>query len=551
MRHGARMARLLSLGALVAGCTAARPLPPGALIQNPQPAPQLPPPPAPAELPAPPEPPKPAKGEPGDPPKPAAVARPGAGADSPLALREVLQSVEQFFPLLYAVEQERGIAEGQRVSAEGGFDPTLRARAVQRGGTFSSGGLDIGLEQPLTAGGVTTFAGWRLGQGNFPIYSGDRKTAELGEFRGGFGVPLLAGREIDPRRARVRAAQIQEQLADPAVRRARLDFFRNSAQAYWAWQTAGAQYRVASQLVELAATRQEVVDARQKAGQISASAPALNRRLIAGRREARLAAERQLQQAAIRLSLFLRDSNADPVVPPAAWLLPDLLALDPPRPDPTRLKDDVAGALARRPELVRFQLEKERRSVELQLATNQTLPALNAFAAVSQDAGSAKKTLTGVGPFATDRTAAEAGATFELPIPRRDALGRVQVARAQLAQLLAQERYQRDDIAAQVQDAVSELVQTAGRVAQAREELREANRVLEIEGALFDKEQTTLFELNLQEVAAAEARAKVAGVVGLSFAAAASYLAAIGQDAPPAGAGGAVVGGCVLPTPPQ
>jgi len=504
-----------------AGCASQRgPLPPDAFITAPLGTPELAAPFPAAPLPAPPATP------------PTVAARPATGA---LSLRDVLVSVEEHFPLLYAVEQERAIAAGQRLSAEGQFDTVLRARASEQAGTFASGRVDVGVETPLTEGGVTTFAGWRLGGGNFPIYNGDRKTADGGEFRAGVTVPLLQNRDIDPRRARLRAAQITEKLADPVVRRARLDFQRNAAQSYWAWQAAGAQYRVATELLTLAVKRQEVIDVRQKGGLISASAPALNRRAVASRQEAQLASERQVQQAALRLSLFLRGPEGDPVVPPADTLIADFLALEPPAPDPTQLQADVTGALARRPELARFQLEKERRTVELKLATNQELPTLNVFAGVSQDAGFAKKTFTGDGPFTTDRTAAEAGASLEVPLPRRDARGRVRTAQAQLAQLLGQERFARDEVVAQVQDAVSELTLTYARLGRAREEQREANTVLAIETTIFDRQQTSLFELNLQEVAAAEARVRVVAALGQYLAAVANYQAVLGLDAAQAG----------------
>ena len=502
-----------------AGCASQRsPLPPDAFLRTPLGTPQLA-----AALPA--------AGLPGP---PVVTARPATGT---LGLRDVLVSVEEHFPLLYAVEQERAVASGQRLSAEGQFDNVLRARASEQTGTFANGRVDVGVEQPLTAGGVTTFAGWRLGGGNFPIYYGDRKTADGGEFRAGVTVPLLQNRDIDPRRARLRAAQITEQLADPVVRRARLDFHRNAAQAYWVWEAAGAQYRVAAELAALASTRQEVIDVRKKREQISELLPAQNRRAVASRQEAQLAAERQVQQAALRLSLFLRGPEGDPIVPPADTLIPDFLALEPTAPDATQLQADVTGALGRRPELARFQLEKGRRAVELKLATNQELPTLNVFAGVSQDAGFAKKTFTGDGPFTTDRTAAEVGANLEVPLPRRDARGRVRTAQAQLAQLLAQERYARDEVVTQVQDAASELTLTYARLGRARDEQREAKKVLDIETVRFANQETSLFELNLQEVAAAEARGRVVAALGQYFAAVANYQAALGLDATQGGGG--------------
>ncbi len=513
--------------ALAAGCATKSPLPDGAFVRAPVAAPQLPPPPKPAELPAPPVVPaagaKPVETRPGDP-------------NGPLALGEVLNSVEAAFPLLYAVEQERAIAAGQRLAAEGGFDPVIRASGVDQGGTFSSTRLDAGVEQATPFGGISTFAGWRLGTGNFPVYYGERKTGDGGEYRAGVNVPLLQNRDIDPRRARLRAAQIGERLADPIVRRARLDFQRAAAQAYWTWQAAGSQYRVADDLAQFARARQALLDESFKNGQVAETVPVLNRRLIASREETVLAADRTLQQAALRLSLYLRDPAGNPVVPTAALLLPSFPDLSPPSPDAAQLQSDVAVALAQRPELVRFQLEKERRAVELKLATNQLSPALNVYAQVAQDAGAAKKTFTGTGPFATERTAAEGGVTFEMPLPFRNARGLTNVAQAQLAQLLAQERFARDEITAQVQDAVSELVLTYRRVAKAREELKHALRVLELETVSFKGGRTSLVELNLQEIATAEARVKVVAVLGAYFGAVANYRAALGLDGP-AGAG--------------
>lgn len=535
------MALLASSLSVVLGCALQSPLPGNAYIRKAVPPPVLPPPSPPAPLPAPPSPLTPPAAE-APPPRPA--EQPPADRDAqaaalptlprpreaPLRLDEVLDSVAAAFPLLYAVELERPIAAAQRLAAEGQFDPLFRLRSAEQTGTFASSRLAASLEQTSPIGGITTFAGWRWGQGNFPIYYGDRKTGEGGELQAGVVVPLLQNREIDPRRARLRAAQIAENLAEPTIRRARLDFFRTAAQSYWSWQVAGAQYRIAEELLRLAVDRQQVFDVQFREGKIAEAPVALNRRLVASRREALLAAERLLQQNALRLSLFLRDENGQPVVPPATWLDPDFLQTKLPAPNPQGLNDDVRLALLQRPELVRFQLEKERRAVEWQLANNQLLPTLNLTVQGSQDLGTAKKTFTGSGPFATDRTTGEIGALLEFPLPFRNARGQALTARAQLAQLLAQERYTRDEITVQVQDAVSELLLTYQRLLQAQEELRQAERVLQIETIRFREGRISLVELNLQEIAVAEAKTKVAVILGSYFSAVAQYLAVLGFD---------------------
>jgi outer membrane protein TolC len=529
---GGVLATACVLALAASGCSTRSPMRPDAHIRRPLAPPQLAPPPRPAELPQPPT-----------KTPPTGDQQPGRDPTAPLALLEVLASVEAAFPLLYAIEQEREIAAGSRLAAEGQFDPVLRAHGLDQSGTYASSRFGSSIEQATPFGGVTTFAGWRWGTGNFPVYYGERRTADGGEFQAGVTVPLLQDREIDPRRARLRAAQIAERLADPTIGRARLDYFRSAAQAYWAWQAAGAQYRIAEYLLNLATDRQILLDEQFKEKLIAEGVVVLNRRLVADRQGALLATERNLQRSAFRLSLYLRDPDGNPVVASPELLLPNLIDWVPPAPDASRLAADVESAFNLRPELVQFQLEKQRRAVELQLARNQFHPTLNAVVQANQDVGAAKKLFAGIGPFATDRTVAEVGAYFEMPLPLRNARGLARTATAQLAQLLARERYTRDDIAAQVQDAVSELVLTYQRLLRAREELQQANRVLELETEAFRAKRISLVELNLQEIAAAESRAKVVTVLGQYFAAVADYLAAIGLDARAAPGRGAVLPG--------
>ncbi len=497
---------------LAAGCAGTRsPLPDRAMIRESIALPAVAEAPAPVKLP--------------DPP-----ASPSIPSTDPLTLDSVLNTLATSFPLILAMEQERGIAGGQRLAAEGSFDTLLRARAADQTGTFSSARLDFVAEQPILENGGSVFAGWRMGDGNFPIYYGDRKTADGGEFRAGVAVPLLRDRPIDRRRVALRQAQIQEQLADPVIRRARLDFYRAAAFAYWNWVAAGEQYRVARELLGLARDRQGFVDERFKLGADPETLPVLNKRLIASREESLLAAERALQAAALRLSLYHRDAVGNPIVPSPIRLPASLLDGAPTAPRSNQLAEDVAVALQNRPELERFRLLKERAATDVALARNRTRPGLNAFAAAAQDVGFSKKTAGGAGPFATDRTTAEFGLTFELEAQRRDALGRLRAAEALLAQTTAQERFARDEIAVQVQDATSELTLTYQRLERAREEYRQAARVRELETESFRQGRTSLIDLNLQEIATAEAQLKIVTTIGAYYRAVAEYLTTLGIE---------------------
>jgi outer membrane protein TolC len=190
----------------------------------------------------------------------------------------------------------------------------------------------------------------------------------------------------------------------------------------------------------------------------------------------------------------------------------------------------MATAYARRPELTRFTVLKERVAVDLALATNQQLPTLTAGFAGSQDIG---KNKAGSGIFAPDKSVIEGSFFFEVPLQRREARGRELVARGSMAQILAQERYARDIIAVEVQDAVSNLDRTYQRILRAKEEQKIAERVAELELQRFQKGDSNLLEVNLRELAAAGAQAKVIDAIADLYRAYADFRAALGFELEP------------------
>jgi outer membrane protein TolC len=516
-----------------------RPYLPPALPPPPPAATSLPPPPALAEaLPAPTAPEQPSSpttqaeqpsAPAGEPPSESLPTRDAL----PLTLSEVLESVDRSFPLLLAVQQEWVIAEGQRLAAEGAFDLNVRLRGSLQEGTFDGNRLDLALDRPTTYHGTSIFAGYRLGIGEFPVYYGDRLTADGGELRAGVQVPLLRDGAIDRRRATLRQAQIAQSLAEPTIQRARIDFRRAAARAYWSWVAAGEQYRVAESLLRLARDRQAGFEEQFRLGQVSEFVVVDNRRLIYEREGALLAAERRWQQTALELALFLRDAEGNPLVPPASRLPELLLRGDPVPPQPEWLASDIEMAYRLRPELNRFRLLKERTAVDLRLAENQTWPALHLQLAGAQDLGPGKKS-TGI--FALDRSVLEGSVLVDVPVQRREALGRIRSAQATLTQLLAQERYLRDQISVEVQDAVSALDRTYQRWLRAQQEQRVAQQVAELERERFRLGQSTLLEVNLRELAAAGAQAKLIDAAAEYARALADHRAALGLDAQPLGA---------------
>lgn len=448
-----------------------------------------------------------------------------------LILEEVVASVETNFPLLLAAVQEQGVTSGQLLTAQGAFDLNLRAREFWQVGTYDSNRFNVGVDQNTAWNGLSYYAGYRQSVGNFPIYYGDRKTGDGGEFRAGVLIPLLAGRAIDKRRATLQQAAITRAMADPVIAAQRLDFVRAASRAYWTWVGTGRRYQVAQSVLKIAEDRDKQLAELVKRGAVAEIERTDNQRVIVERQARLIAAERAGEQASIALSLYLRGPGGEPQIPSATRLPKDVP--EPQAIDRARVTKDIDIALQQRPELQRLRLQRERTAVELELARNQLLPGVNLGLEGAQDVGygsnfSKTPLVTGT---QLDRTTYIASLQLDLPLQQRDAKGRALAAQAALAQVSFQEQFQRDRIAAELQDAASALERSYELLKKARENVAVARKVESGERERFAKGQGTIVILNLRELVAAEAAFAEVDALAEFYRSLADYRAALGVDA--------------------
>ena len=229
------------------------------------------------------------------------------------------------------------------------------------------------------------------------------------------------------------------------------------------------------------------------------------------------------EQATIDLSLFLRDGSGSPT----------LAGIDrrPTFPDvqPVDLKAfDAAlqAAIDLRPELRRFRLQRNKAAVEFRLASNQTLPSVNAVVAASQDVGYGKSSLTG--PNGLDRTTLSAGVAFQLPVQQRDARGRAMQAQAQLAQIEQQLRQAEDVIRADVQDTFSALERSFEFYQQAKKRVELAQLVARAEREQLRLGRSDVLRVTLREQATFDAEVVEIGAQQDYFRTQADFRAAMG-----------------------
>lgn len=409
-----------------------------------------------------------------------------------LTLQQVLNSVETHYPPLLAALQDKVLASADLLVAEGRFD--LAMRGGYDGSYFGAYPNDVyraSVEKPLEFNGMTLNGGYQLGEGSFAAYDGKRQTDSAGEFRTGFRAPLLRDRAIDSRRADLYKAVIGRRIADLGVEQQRLTIIQMATRRYYDWVAAGRRLEAAAAVLKVAEERDQQLRDASEIGQIPRIDVTDNQRAILTRRNQVIEARRALELAAIDLSLYYRDANGQPNLVSPSLLPPDFPALK----DLTeqRLADDVDLALKRRPEVRRFTAQKEQVEIDRKLARNQLLPNIDVAVNYSRNAGDR---IIKRGPDEL-----QASLIFDLPLERRQAKGRDLAAVARIRQFDERERFAKDQITAEVQDAYSAVRAAYGRAWILREELEVARQLEEAERARFQLGDGTLFLVNLREQA--------------------------------------------------
>ncbi len=372
--------------------------------------------------------------------------------------------------------------------------------------------------------GGEIFGGYRVGRGSFEPWYQERQTNDAGEFKAGLRVPLLRNRDIDARRAELWRATYEQQRVRPEVRTQLILFVRDASVFYWAWIAAGQQYEIGQDALQLSLQRNEQLERRVELGDLDPPVLQDNLRAIALREAKLIDRQRELNQAAVKLSLFYRSAGGSPVIADASRLhqFPE------PAEVPTSLfEGDVSLALSQRPELMALDAEYRRVTVDLAEAQNDFLPSLDAQVAGSQDVGEPTSSKRDKSEFEL-----EAGVFFDVPVERRKARGKSFAASAKLRQISAKRRFTQDKIVAELQLAYAALTAAYQRLERAREARRLAEYMADVERRKFDVGESDLLAVFLREQSAIEAADGEVEALLEYFVARADYSAALAIDWP-------------------
>jgi outer membrane protein TolC len=444
-------------------------------------------------------------------------------AGTPLQLTEVLDATLGAFPPLLEAASVVEAARGNELSQWGSFDTNLVGSSLNQFlGYYENYRQGLTVEQPLWWG-ADVLAGYRIGDGNFEPWYGNRETNEGGEFKLAMKAPLLQGLAVDKRRTNVRTAAFDREATDFAFQALRLVVQRDTSTAYWEWVAAGRMLLVQQRLLELALERVEQLNQRILQGDLPRIESVNNQQLIAARRAKVIEAERKIQQTAIKLSVFYRDAAGLPLVPPTPRLPRDFPTIDPP--DSAELLAEIPGAQARRPEIQQYRAKADSLQAKLALAQNETLPKLDALVDGGQDVG-------GLTSSKGDKQelVLMAGVAGEVPIQRRMAQGKIREALGLLQANDANRQFAADKIGAEIRDHVSRLITAYGRIQQAELNVELAAETLRLGRLAFEVGDADVLILNLREQQLADAALDLIAAQAAYFEALAAYQTALGFD---------------------
>ncbi|MBL7480359.1 TolC family protein [Legionella bononiensis] len=402
-----------------------------------------------------------------------------------LSLMQVLQSIDSHYPQVKIARLEVAKASGALINAKGQFDPALEAstRSQPAGGYINNYG-DTQLTIPTLYNGVKLFAGYRNGEGNWPIYYQNYLTNSGGEYRAGLSLPLLRDRLIDKERTGLLSSAQLMLMKKQDTEAVKLKIYQEAIKAYWQWVEAGLQLNTFKQFLHLAQKRQHAIEQQANQGDLAKLAISENLQQIIQREQLLNQGEMIFEQAGVNLSLYFRDSKGKPLIPDARSL-----------PVLTSTSKTIAGtqaSLSEHPAIKKLNHYVNMMKLKRNQARNELLPQLDATAYTFKQNG------TGGYPLLIPQ-AAMVGVSFKFPLLQRQAKGNLIQAESELRQVRVEKRFLYEQLNNEFSNMLIGIKRSRRQVSLLKKELSLAQKVQQGESKKFHQGDSTLFLVNQRE----------------------------------------------------
>lgn len=425
----------------------------------------------------------------------------------------VLDSAEKYYPLIKAEIAKIKKANFEYLSAKGKFDPQISSQLITSpSGIYKNIYSDTKLNIPIENTGNNLFVGYRIGQGNFPVYDQMRETYEYGEVNVGLELPLLRDKYIDSRRAKIQEANFIANLSEQDFKLMKLETKQQSSIAYWDWYVEGKKFLVRTKLLWLAKIRQKAIETSVGSGDMPVIEAIDNKRLIAQREAVLEAQNATFKKSAILLSLFYRNESGLPIIPKLNQIPNFELTLKENEINHSLIKNEnLTGLVDQHPLIEKLNIQHNLAMVYLFSARNKLLPKLTNRIYLAQDFGP--------GDFSTNlpslnRTSINYQIIFEYPIFQREAKGEIYAAN-QLIKKISQEKImQHDQLVVTIQNTLIQINTQKFIIKNAFKEIQMALKLREAEKFKLKVGDGSLFLVNQREIDVAQAEERYFDAVG-------------------------------------
>ena len=419
-----------------------------------------------------------------------------------VSLDQVLKSSAKNFPeiqiALARIEERRGGIQ----EAKGAFDAQLNNTTYNRFRGFFTGDFnDTQIVKPFQDFNAEVAVGYRISDGDFPIYQDYFFTNERGEASLKIALSLLRDRDIDPDRFKLTQSQLELNEAVIESLITKLNVQNKAAQAYLDWLTAVQSFSVYTDLLNIALKRDSALREKAARGDIPDIAVVENEQFILQRQEILASAKLDLDNTANTLSLFLRNNDNQPInvdLNNAPQKFPNFRLQA-----PENLHAEIERIGTVNPNILKIENQMELAENKIKLGENSLKPRLDLELYNAEDFG--------FGEFgSTTREGFESTVTVNLSIPLQQNLGRGQIAEGQamMEQLKLEKNFQREQIRVSLTNLMNNIETAQRLVTLTSQEASVTRQMEEAERTRFDNGQSDFFLVNIREVNTANAKIK-------------------------------------------
>lgn len=418
-----------------------------------------------------------------------------------LTLQQIVESSAKYYPQIFANYDQVQAAKANLLAAKGFFDVTLEQSYNNKTrGYYDGNSYDAVIEKELGFLGSKIFGGYRKSYNDFADYDGDLVTGSGGEFRAGARFSLLRGRDIDKNRLALILGNLDVEQSEIELKNIKMKIITQATKAYWSWISAGKILQIYEGLYKLSKNRQRQLEIRAKEGDVADIIVVENRKNLLKRQADLVRMRQKFEAAAIYLSLFYRDQNANPISA-KLYHLPELTLELSKLPDDKIIKTGKEQAFMARPEIQVIKIKSQQQLNEIKYAKNLLQPQLDVELGASKDQGTADETRRQSNNYVN--------LNFSLPLQRREAKGKLASAKSKLSAINYQQQLIKDKINVEIDNIMVKMAAISQTYYLRQDEAKLAKLLQIAETDKFRHGASNFFLVNMREQDLAASKAAV------------------------------------------